>query len=167
MNLPGLLPSRLALFAFAALLSLPVAAATPSLIIKYDAKAKSVSNLEVGFTQGSPKDNAVISVYEGTTTTGPVDVTMKLTQKGDFSSVILKHAGTYTLKFDGFIRNCSPELYVSLPQFGGAKPLLVFTADGSTGSSKISIKNVNLDKNSKTYFELPSDGSIKVTAPAK
>jgi hypothetical protein len=165
MNLPGLPPSRLALFAFA-LLCLPVAAADPTLTIVIDGKAIMRSDLEVGFPKGGPKDNAVIKIYEGTTRTGTVDITMRLSQDGT-TSARLTHAGTYTLSFSGFKINCSPKLYVRLPDLGGASQMALFTANGNFSSSKITIKDLICDNNAKKYYQFPSDGSIKVTAPAK
>jgi len=166
MNLPCLstpLPARLTL---AGLLSLPAAAGQPTLTLIVDHKANMVSELEVGFPKGAPKDNAVVKIYEGVTANGDVDITMRLSQNGT-TSARLTHAGTYTLSFSGFAVSCSPKLYLSLPDLPGASPMALFTASGNISSSKLAIRNLICDSNAKKYFQFPSDASIKVTAPVK
>ena len=148
------------------LLCTPAAAATPTLTITIDTKAHKVSDLEVGFPKGGPRDNAVIRIYEGAVRTGEVDITMRLSQK-DNPTVRLTRPGTYTLAFSGFAVNCAPKLYLTLPDLPGASQMALFTAKGDITSSKISIKDLVCDNNAKKYFQFQSDGSIKVTAPAK
>jgi hypothetical protein len=164
MNVHSLIPV-LRRAALAVLLCLPAAAATPSMVITIDNEAIMQSRVEVGFLKDSPADNAVIKMYEGASTTGDVDITMRLTQKGDVRSATLTHAGTYTLSFSGFLTSCSPRLYLTLPDLAGASYVALFTAKGDVTSSRITLKDIVCDNNAKKYIQFQSDGSIRVTAP--
>ena len=163
MNAYSLTPA-LRWIALAVLLCLPAAAGTPSMTITFDQKAWKQSRVELGFLKDAPSDNAVIKIYEGATTTGDVDVTMQLTQKGN-PSALLTRPGTYTLTFTGFLSSCSPRLYLTLPDLAGASYVALFTAMGDKKSSRITLKDIVCDNNAKKYIQFQSDGSIRVTAP--
>ncbi len=167
MNSLGFLPSLCTRATFAALLWLPAAAA-PTLTITIDGKAIMRSAVELGFLRNGPKDGSVIKIYEGSTKTGDVDLTMRLTQKGNVSSATLKHAGTYTLVFED-TATVSARLFLALPGLPGAGHTAVFTASAKKNATRIAIpaKDLLCDANAKKYIQFQSDGSIKVTAPAK